>query len=102
MDRVGPTNGVRVCFAEPEKADLASLDQVPHGSRDILNRYLQIHAVLVRHVDDICAKSAKDDPQPKTSIPAGVRVGMPWSSPTGRSGSRLWAQSDIAAARERP
>ena len=40
-------------FRQTEVLDLALLDQLFHGARDILDRHLGIDAMLVEEIDDV-------------------------------------------------
>ena len=57
LDRVRAANRLRAGFGQPEVPDLAFLNQVLHGSRDVLDWHVRVHAVLIEQVDGL-------DPEP--------------------------------------
>src|ERR1700733_13170937 len=57
LDFVCATNRLDAGFGEAEVPDLALLNEVLHGSGDILNRHVGIDAVLIEEVDDIGLES---------------------------------------------
>jgi hypothetical protein len=53
LSRVCATNRFRPCFRKAEVLDLAFLNQVLHRSRDVFDRHVRIHTVLVEQIDRI-------------------------------------------------
>src|ERR1700704_3294860 len=47
------TNRLDACFRKPKVFDLAFLDQVLHGSRDLLDWHVRVNTVLIEEVDRI-------------------------------------------------
>ena len=51
MHGMGPADGLNTGLGQPDITHLAGRDQIGHGSHGILNRYLNINAVLVARLD---------------------------------------------------
>ena len=51
LDCVCATDRLHGCFREAEVLDLALLDQVLHGSRDVFDRHTRIDTVLIKEID---------------------------------------------------
>ena len=53
LDRVRAANRLRAGFRQPEVPDLAFLNQVLHGSRDVFDGHVRVDPVLIEQVDGL-------------------------------------------------
>ena len=88
---VGPPDALRPGLAQPQKPDLALLDEPRHCADRLLDRHRRIDPVLVIEIDDIDAEPLQARLAGLGDIGRGSRRRR-WRRPAGGSG-RIWSRS---------